>query len=174
MLSFTDKKQLISWILIALTLAFIFLHSLMSHEVSSNESDAVSVVVTDVVVGVIGNETPAQIEKSEKATKFIDENMRKIAHFVEFSILGAEIALLGFFVASDKAKKDTKVARASILILSLVFGLAVAFLDESLQMLSNRGPSIRDMWIDIGGFCALMLPVHLIVFAAKKNKLSTR
>ena len=91
MLSFTDKKQLISWILIALTLAFIFLHSLMSPEVSSNESDAVCDVVTDVVVGVIGNETPAQIEKSEKATKFIDENMRKIAHFVEFSILGAEI-----------------------------------------------------------------------------------
>ena len=170
MLSLKDKKQLIAVILAFLTVIFIFSHSLMSPEVSSSESDAVSDVVADVVVGVIGNETPTQIEKSEKATRFIDENIRKIAHFVEFAVLGVETAFLGCFVLFDKNGKDIKLSRWAVLICSFLFGLTVAFLDESLQLLSNRGPSVRDMWIDLAGFCALMIPVHLIVYAVMKNK----
>ena len=138
MLSLKDKKQLIAVILAFLTVIFIFSHSLMSPEVSSSESNAVSDVVTDVVVGVIGNETPTQIEKSEKATRFIDENIRKIAHFVEFAVLGVETAFLGCFVFFDKNGKDIKLSRWAVLIYTAARSVLVSRLTSTCQPLDQH------------------------------------
>lgn len=61
--------------------------------------------------------------------------VRKIAHVVEFSILAVLLVLCwrgsvtkGFFT-----------------------GFAAAFLDESIQMFSDRGAQIVDVWIDLIG-----------------------
>ena len=170
MLNLKDKRQLFTVILAALTVLFIFIHSLMAPEVSSKESDAVSDAVSDVVVGVIGDETPAQIERSERATKFIEENMRKIAHFIEFAVLGSEIALMGYFVLSDQKRKGYNVSRVRLILISFIFGILIAFADESLQLVSNRGPSVADIWLDISGFSALMIPLYVILFVVTRKK----
>ena len=43
---------------------------------------------------------------------------------------------------------------------------AVGFLDESIQVLSERGPSITDVWIDIGGYATFASLAYLIGGAA--------
>ena len=138
--------------LIVLTVAVIFLHSAMSPEVSSSESGAVGEIVDKVV------------PDSFSLKQFIIDNIRKIAHFLEFGLLGAEVYALILALSVFGTKS---------LSLSLGFGAAVAFFDESVQLLSNRGPSITDMWIDIFGYLSFSLIaalVHLIVYCIKKRK----
>ncbi len=113
-------------------------------------------------------------EKNEPETKkprpfnqFLKKNFRKIAHFVEHGVLGLEVFFLAF-VIEKHIKKRRKILplNVSTLLLVLNTGFIVSFLDESIQILSGRGPSVRDMWIDIAGytsFTALCFIVTLIV-----------
>ena len=67
---------------------------------------------------------------------------RKLAHFCEFFILGLELNLI--LVTLKKGYVET-------LVFSLIFGLFIATVDETLQVLSRRGSSILDVLIDFGG-----------------------
>ena len=58
----------------------------MSPEVSDKESDAVGSVVGSIVDAVV--------KDNETFRDFITDNIRKIAHFLEFGALGIEIAFL--------------------------------------------------------------------------------
>ena len=64
--------------------------------------------------------------------------LRKLAHFVEYDALGFMLTwLFG--------------QRKRYLPLCLAVGFAVAFLDETIQIFSGRGPAIADVWLDLSG-----------------------
>jgi VanZ family protein len=43
-------------------------------------------------------------------------------------------------------------------------GHGVAFIDETIQIFSGRGPAILDVWIDTLGFITLSFAVYLVFF----------
>lgn len=60
--------------------------------------------------------------------------LRKFAYFTEFLVLSVLVSAL-----SDKR------------LISFYICFTVAFLDESIQLLSGRGSQIQDVWIDLIG-----------------------
>ena len=77
--------------------------------------------------------------------KWIDEflinHIRKFAHFVEYLILGIIVSKYYYF-------KKRSIYR---LINSIFLVLSIAFLDETIQIISGRNALVSDMWIDLFG-----------------------
>ncbi len=144
----TSKIVLIS--LIAVTVLSCFVQSLMPPAVSSEESSTVA----DIIALIFSTDTPFGA--------FVVNNIRKIAHFCEYGLIGVELAIYSLLYTEDKR-------RAAIS--SLAFAHAVAFVDESLQILSKRGPSIADVWLDSFGFVTFYLLTVGTAFAIKKIKI---
>ena len=110
------------WVIIAiLSIAFIFLHSV----IPENNSAAESLWFTDNIINPILN----SIGKTAN-----EDFIRKVAHIFEFFVL----AIVLFIVY----KKPVRV---------LLFSFCVAFLDESIQILTKRGSLVSDVWIDLIG-----------------------
>lgn len=63
--------------------------------------------------------------------------VRKLAHFTEY-------AVLGLLVRNEK----------DVLSSCVGFCWIIAFLDETIQIFTGRGPMIQDVWIDLFGACA--------------------
>ena len=125
-------------VLMLLNLAFIFVQSLIPPEESSKESGAVGEIIEDII--------PPETKPGE----FIQINLRKIAHFVEFACLGTTVALyLVLFIN-----------RHTAILLSFPAALIVGFIDESLQLFSGRGASVKDVWIDFFGFLSASIIVY--------------
>ena len=113
------------------TLVFIFVNSCLPKEISSEESAAVGGFITSL------------IPEDTDLYRFVTEYIRKIAHFTEYGMLGIEIAV--YIMIYGKG-------RVRLALLSSLIPLFVGFTDETIQILSDRGPSISDVWIDLGGF----------------------
>ena len=136
-----SKGKITLGVIIILTLIFILSHSLMSPEASQEESDTVggavsSVFPTDTAFGA-----------------FLQTNIRNIAHFCEYGLLGAEISL----AVSLWGKRKIRLS-----FLSLLLAVAVAFVDETVQIFSGRVSSVTDMWIDTFGFFTLYTVVAIV------------
>ena len=113
------------YVLIALTVAmllFIWGQSLLPRELSAEESGWFTTHIINPLLGLFG--------LSVKGTL-----VRKLAHVTEYTILSILLTLL---------------FRGSIRHV-LPVGFSVAFLDESIQILSKRGAMIQDVWIDLLG-----------------------
>ncbi len=67
--------------------------------------------------------------------------LRKLAHLSEY-------ALIGLFAGAALVQLDWKLKDAALL---WGLGLPAAFLDETIQVFSGRGPAIIDVWIDVAG-----------------------
>lgn len=113
------------------TLIFIFVNSCLPKELSSEESAAVGGFITSL------------IPEDTDLYRFVTEYIRKIAHFTEYGMLGIEIAV--YIMIYEKRRLHFALLSASV-------PFFVGFTDETIQILSDRGPSISDVWIDIGGF----------------------
>lgn len=128
-------------VLIILTLALIWGHSLLGREASSEESGFVMELLEPVLEMVVGE---------GNVTEFL---VRKLAHFTEFFVLGLEV--LTFFAYR-------KPLFPQAFLLALTHGFFAAFLDETIQIFSGRGPMIQDVWLDVCGFAvgaSLMLGI---------------
>ena len=121
-------------ILIALTLAFIWVNSLMPRA----ESQAMSRGLLDRIVELL---RWIGIRLSPGSDHFL----RKLAHFTEFGILGAELSLLLHLRGRQSRQGFVNCAFA---------GLSAAVIDESLQLLSKRGSQVQDVLLDFCGFMA--------------------
>ena len=73
--------------------------------------------------------------------RFLINHIRKFAHFIEYFILGIIISKYYYF-------KKKSVYR---LINSVYLVLSIAFLDETIQILSGRNALVSDIWIDLLG-----------------------
>ena len=124
-----SAKKILNW-LIVFTLAFIWGNSLLGREASSSESSAVMELITPLLEVFVGR------------GNVTEHLVRKLAHFSEFALLGAEVMLR--FLLMEKPFR-----RAGLLAAS--HGLFAAFADETIQIFSGRGPMVQDMWIDFAG-----------------------
>ena len=136
--------------LIALTLIFIFTQSTLSPSTSGAESGA----VREFLENFFSYERPLGA--------FVLNNLRKIAHFAEYGLLGFEISLYVSLFSVD----FVKIAPYTPLV-----GHSVAFVDETIQIFSGRGPAILDVWIDTFGFITASLFVFTAAFILRESKL---
>lgn len=147
------KRKYITWglvLLILLTVSFIFSQSCFSREESQQESDQVLEFLSapfEVLFGV-----------EELSSNFV----RKLAHFTEFFVLGAELS--GLLLYTERRHLQPYINAAAV-------GSLVALCDETLQLFTGRGSQVQDVWLDISGaLCGLILvlAVFLIVNAMRK------
>ena len=109
-------------VLTALWVAVIYILSAMSGEVSSAQSKSVWEVLHTIWEDLS------------------HENLRKIAHGVEYFILG------GFALSMFFHTKTFKVAKP------MLFSVLVAMGDETLQLyVDGRASEVMDIWMDFGG-----------------------
>ena len=127
-------------VLTALWVAVIYILSAMSGEVSSAQSKSVWEVLHTIWEDLS------------------HENLRRIAHGVEYFILGA-LAVSMFFNT-----KSFKVAKP------MLFSLLVAMGDETLQLyVDGRASEIMDIWMDFGGAVVGIL-IFWGIHALRKGK----
>ena len=131
-------------VLIVLTLIFIFRNSTDSREESSALSLYVKELVGPILEVVVGK------------GNVTEHLVRKLAHFTEFFVLGAEFS---FLLINEK-----KVGTAGVSLI-LLAGLVSALSDETVQLFFERGSSVKDVWLDFGGNCTAVALILLIFFA---------
>jgi len=86
----------------------------------------------------------------------VTENLvRKIAHFAEFTVLGSELLLL---VAVNRRVRLQSISNC------LFFGLIAALTDESIQMLTDRSPEVKDILLDFSGVLTGVLIILFLNF----------
>ena len=140
------------YILIAffvLILAFIWGNSLLSAELSSQVSRAVG----EFLAGILG--------EGDGVSTMGGVSVRKIAHFVEFAALGIVSSLILNFMIANVWN------RVSV---SALLGLFIALTDETIQIFSGRGSSVRDVWIDVSGYLFGCLIVFVVLLLTKNIK----
>lgn len=134
------KSKFRVWLVLTLLwLGLIFLHSSMPADASNAESSGLLAVVQTVLPWM----THAML--------------RKVAHFVEFFVLG--ICLTGAF----------RYAGRFILLKPLAFGLLTALCDETLQLfVRGRSGRISDIWLDLFGVVCGTL-ITWLIFKLRKH-----
>ena len=132
--------------LIAATLLFIFVQSILPPETSGAESDAVGDFIGEII--------PPETELGG----FVQINLRKIAHFVEFSALGLEASIYLVFFTKNRNFK----------LFSFPTALITALFDETIQIFSGRGHSVLDVWIDFSGFVFASVTVYFVYYLTKR------
>ncbi len=140
--------------LIALTLALIFWFSTMNKEASAEMSNGFAKIFGDFIDKIISIFTDESV------------NIRKVAHFAEYAVLGAEVAIFADLVSRFKPQTVCNIA---------FFGLASAVADESIQIISSRGASVSDVLLDCRGYATGVIIVLIIIFikagiSAVKNR----
>ena len=120
---------------------------MMSPEKSLEESNTSAEILENIIPAdtAVGN--------------FVFENIRKIAHFTEYGLLGIELAL--YVAVFTRNKKKSVLA-------TLLFAFITAFLDETIQIFSGRTSSIADVWLDLSGFAVFSALTYLMTFLAVK------
>lgn len=148
-------KKIILGSICVLVILFILGNSVLPPETSSKISQAVGEVLATILGEGDSTQTVGGL------------SVRKVGHFVEFFALGIFAVLLVRVLA-----KGTYL-RWSIVVFA---GLLIPVVDETVQIFSGRGSSIRDVWIDVGGYAvgaAAALGVSILVkklnFRVKNN-----
>ena len=138
-----NKKTVLNVILVVSVLA-VWGHSAMPAATSSQESSWVMELVRPLLELFVGK------------GNVTEHLVRKLAHFAEYSVLGAELFLWTRFNLTDRSA----VRRFGIILLA---GLVVAFVDEGIQLFApGRSAQLSDVALDsIGvaaaGFVCLMV-----------------
>ena len=96
--------------------------------------------------------------------KVTEHLVRKLGHFTEFTLLGAEMA--GLLIARRRLRFQGFVN-------CLFAGLSVAVIDETIQIFSHRGSQVQDVLLDFAGACfglLLIIVIHQIGMIFRKHK----
>ena len=149
------RAALILMALIVCTIAFIWSNSLQNPDESMRRSDVAEKVIRPIVLAL-----PVKQWHSEDMVTFIT---RKLGHFTEYFLLGAELMLLALLLRPT--------FRPRFLWL-LLFAGAIAAMDESLQLTSGRGAAVSDVMLDIFGALAglMMMALAAGLYAKGKQK----
>ena len=130
-------------------------HAFYQSSLPPKESAEVSNKVGEIIEEIIPPET--------KPGEYIQKNLRKLAHFTEFFFLGLCATLYTVIYFRRKGG-----------FFSLFpFGIITALLDETVQIFSKRGASVKDIWIDSLGYSSAavcVLLVFLVVLFARRRR----
>lgn len=145
-------------LLLAVTVGFVFNNSAKPTAESQQASAAVANKIEQIV---------QKTDTGGTKTELVSVNyLRKAAHAVEFFALGLELAVFSLLVGRRKYSFQKLWNVLSV-------ALFVAVADESIQILSGRGPKVRDVLIDLGGAAigiVLTLLLHYIWISCRKGK----
>lgn len=132
-------------VIIVAALCFIWINSIMPGDVSGGFSRMITVFVQKL----FGNNTV-----------ITEHRIRKLAHGLEFALLGVVFSLFWF----EKLKNRV--------VLIEFCGLFAALCDETIQLFSDgRTSQVKDIWIDFTGFTAGVIFIGLIyVIFGRHNK----
>ena len=136
-------------VLIAATLIFIWGNSLQLRQDSLEDSEAVTAWIRPFLGFLFGEENIT--------VHFV----RKLAHFTEFGVLGAELSCLALLWDKRRLRGFFSCLGA---------GLLVGAIDESLQLLNDRGAQVQDVLLDFSGVLAAVLAVHLLACLYTRSK----
>ena len=146
---FKKIKVIVTAVLLGLTLSFIWINSCLTQDASGEESGNIYNFCLPILNFIFGEGV---------ITHAI---FRKLAHFSEFFLLGLEINYLYFLINGVKKERLAEVISA---------GLFVAVIDESIQILSKRGPAVVDVLIDYSGYILATAIFFCVIFIAKLIK----
>lgn len=171
-------------ILIIITVALIWFQSCLPPDASSQES---GFVMNRIVKPFLRFITGREAEVSEY---FI----RKLGHFTEYLILGLFVSLYAISAGRVLFHNQNKTVRSTasqaltvdssapftlyplpcnyalFILHSAFFCILTAFIDETIQIFSGRGASIKDVWIDTFGALAGILIVLLFKYIFKPKE----
>ena len=147
------RAALILMALIVCTIAFIWSNSLQNPDESMRRSDVAEKVIRPIVLAL-----PVKQWHSEDMVTFIT---RKLGHFTEYFLLGAELMLLALLLRPALRLRWTWL---------LLFAGAIAALDESLQLTSGRGAAVSDVLLDVFGALAGLMMTALAAGLYAKGK----
>lgn len=137
------KSKKILLVLLVLILIFIWGNSLLSKEVSG--------AISDFIQYNIFHFSNSEIEGEVNSTP-----IRKLAHFMEFAAFGGVLTLY----LRPKKKFYLK---------AFILSTAVACMDEIIQIFSQRGNSILDVFLDSCGALFGLLMIFLWIRYYKKE-----
>lgn len=128
------KKSMVWWVIISLTVLFIWGQSLLGRELSQLQSDSVQ--------GMLGS-----VFGEWMYDTFLYRYIRKVAHFAEYALLGME--WMGYRRTVRGAGRPPQWVLWTV-------GPTVAVCDELLQFVSARAPRVTDVLLDCLGYvCGL-------------------
>lgn len=126
-----EQTKAVVWrVIITLTVLVIWGQSLLDQELSRAQSESVQ--------GLLGSLFGEWVYDT-----FLYRYIRKVAHFIEFALLGAE--WMGYRLSVCGKGRPPRW-------LLYVVGPAVATCDELLQFVSARGPRVTDVLLDCSGY----------------------
>lgn len=138
-------RVLIAIALLGGCIAFIWSNSMMSPEESSRRSKMVAEFLSRVMRMVLDDNHPI--------VRYLLRNIRKVAHAVEFFVLGSVCVLI---------LKVLQRANFSMMLHAVLLLLFVAVADESIQMFTSRSAQVSDILLDFsGGMSGLCLSFFL-------------
>jgi VanZ family protein len=129
-------------LLLFFVVLFIWINSMMPSGLSNEFSNSILKLLGGTV-------TYSREEAKQATTLFNSENVRKLAHFLEYAAFGCLAEIL-------KLKYRRRLADI------LLFGLSIAVIDETIQLFDGRTSSIKDIWIDMAGFLFAILIVWIM------------
>lgn len=146
----THRHLIISLLLIAVTVGFIWLNSALSGADSSALSGKFRAVLETVL---------KLLHFPAAQTEFLLTYVRKVAHAVEYAVIGAELGFL--WAGLGKRFQGLWNAFSTVLTISV--------LDETIQLFADsRGPQITDVLLDTASGIAGILVVYLLFYITKR------
>lgn len=137
----------------ALNLVFIWTSSILSSELSSQQSSFIASILRYIF--------------KNTDTDLLEHIVRKCAHFAEFACLGALSFGLTYAICEFDFRRTWAAAP-----LPVIGCLLAASTDETIQIFSSRGNSVADVLLDFSGSLtaiAVFCVVLLIIDAAKRR-----
>lgn len=145
----TAKKLLmVLYITFTLSMIFVWGQSCISREESRVNSD----IVVEMIKPIDELEPGYRSENGWTYTE-LSTYVRKFAHVIEYAAVGFQ--LMCIFLLKGRRKLVWYINCAFIIML-------IALIDETIQIFSNRGSEIGDIWIDLAG-SALGIGVAFII-----------
>lgn len=157
-----DRFRTCLFVAVLITVGVIWLNSALPVPVSKAQSN----MTESIIERVVPTETPF--------LEYIVGNIRKSAHVIEYGLLGIMVSLI-FLVFPNRNKAHGENGFCGLTFQKfwnmISVPLAVAVTDESIQILSGRGPLITDVLIDmLGASCTIALVTAVYIFIRKLKK----
>ncbi|MCR5204113.1 MAG: VanZ family protein [Lachnospiraceae bacterium] len=153
------RKRLLTVLYITFTISMILVwgQSCINKEDSSATSDIVVEMITP-----IDELEPGY--RSDTGWTYVELSslVRKLAHVAEY--IAVSFQLMCIFLLKGKKKFVNYIN-------CLFLGMLIALIDETIQLFSNRGSEIRDIWIDLLGVLGGLLIAFLAgVIVRRRSK----
>jgi len=149
-----NKKKMILIPIILLIICFIWSNSLENPSESYHRSNEFLAYADKFLSSLLGN--------SHSFVVFFRSHVRKIAHFIEYGMLGTAAGASMVLFEKLKLRHFYNALSAAVI---------AAVIDEYIQLYTFRGSSVKDVIIDFSGYTAGLIFAMFIAIVIKLIKL---